>query len=96
MGGDQDITQHLLHIADYVREEGEAGCLPQLGVCLLSTSMVALNERGVTEVELGSLVARGLAEYLSTGDISDTWKQLRSIKHVRMAAQCLKDYNNCQ
>ena len=56
--------------------------------------MVALNERGVTEVELGSLVARGLAEYLSTGDISDTWKQLRSIKHVRMAAQCLKD--NCQ
>ena len=37
----------------------------------------------------------GAGGVLHTGDISNTWKKLRSIKHVRMIAQCLHNYKTC-
>ena len=57
--------------------------------------MMAMKEEKVTEGYIMSNVAKGLAEYFTTGDIVNTWKQLREIKHVMMAAKCLRNLKNC-
>ena len=70
-------------------------CHINFGVCLSSTSMMALRERAVTEMDILTMVAEGLAEYFTTGYIADTWKKLRKINHVMMAAKCLNKYEIC-
>ena len=70
-------------------------CYTDFGFCLSSSVMMAMKEEKVTEKDIMSNVAKGLAEYFTTGDIVNTWKQLREIKHVIMAAKCLRNLKNC-
>ena len=100
---DLDVVTGLEHVMQMYSSFGSNSddnlygfkCQTYFGVCLLSTSMTALKERAVSELDILTMVAEGFAEYFSTGDIGETWEKLREIKHVMMAAQCLKDFKIC-
>ena len=40
-------------------------------------------------------VGRGVLEYLVTGDIRDTWRQLRRYPHVNTVVSCLYKHGKC-
>ena len=42
----------------------------------------------------GDLVS-GMVEYLVTGDIADTWTQIRHTPHVNTAATCAHRFTTC-
>ena len=77
--------------------EGEStlGCYGDFGFCLSSSVMMAMKEENVTEGDIMTHVAMGLSEYLTSGDIVNTWMELRKIEHVLMAAKCLKRLEMC-
>ena len=81
--------------ADGVTRKYKFQCHINFAACLSSTSMIALKERAVTEMDILAMVAEGLAEFFATGDIADTWRKLRKINHVVMAARCLNTYEIC-
>ena len=70
-------------------------CFTDFGFCLSSSAMMAMKEDTVTEGDILTMVTDGLAEYVATGDIGNTWKKLREIKHVVMAAMCLQNFKIC-
>ena len=72
------------------------GCYGDFGVCMSYTVMEALREEAVGEREILGKVAEGLAEYLSTGDIANTWRSLREIRHVNMTEKCIRRFKSCQ
>ena len=71
------------------------GCYADFGFCLSSSIMMAMKEEKVTEGDIMINVAKGLAEYLTSGDIVNTWKELRKIEHVLIAAKCLQNFKLC-
>ena len=106
-GNDHDDLDILSSLADFQnistvfeKQESEGGgsvlgCYTDFGFCISSSVMVAMNEKTVTEGHIMTQVARGLAEYLTSGDIVNTWQDLRKIDHVLMAANCLKKLKLC-
>ena len=94
---DLDILASLTDFTNLSSEGGESvfGCYADFGVCLSSSVMMAMKEEQVTEGDIMTHVARGLAEYLSSGDIVNTWNELRKIEHILMAAKCLKKLKVC-
>ena len=106
-GNNLDNLDILSSLADFQnistafdKEESEGGgslfgCYTEFGFCISSSVMVAINEKTVTEGHIMTQVARGLAEYLTSGDIVNTWQDLRKIDHVLMAANCLKKLKLC-
>ena len=94
---DLDILQSLTDFQNSSSEVGGSvfGCYTDFGFCLSSSFMIALKEETVTEVDIMTHVARGLAEYFTSGDIVNTWKELRKIEHVLIAAKCLTNLKLC-
>ena len=94
---DLDILASLTDFTNMSSEGGGSvvGCYADFGVCLSSSVMMAMHEEKVTEGDIMTHVARGLAEYLSSGDIVNTWNELRKIEHILMAVKCLKNLKVC-
>ena len=67
---------------------------PGTGVCLARAAMESL---ALTSEGEGLMVGvgRGLLEYMVTGDIRDTWRQLRRYPHVNTVVSCLYKHGKC-
>jgi hypothetical protein len=94
---DLDILASLTDFTNLSSEGGGSvfGCYADFGVCLSSSVMMAMKEEQVTEGDIMTHVAGGLAEYFTSGDIVNTWKELRKIEHVLIAAKCLTNLKLC-
>ena len=67
----------------------------ETGICLARAVVESLAvTRGEEELMVG--VGRGVVEYLVTGDIRDTWGQLRRYPHVNTVASCLYHHGRCE
>ena len=98
MAGLADLGQSssaLVSQSEEVSNSFSFGCYTDFGICLSSSLMMAMKEEKVTERDILTMVTNGLTEYLTTGDIRNTWKKLREIKHVLMAAKCLRNFKTC-
>ena len=84
----------ILNFLDKTQEEN-FGCYANLALCVASSVVVAFQEESVSEKEIFGKVANGVGEYLTSGDIANTWQDLGRIQHVQMAAKCLKDFYTC-
>ena len=84
----------VLNSLDKTQEE-DFGCYAGLALCVASSVVVAFQEEAVTEKEIFGKVANGVGEYLTSGDIANTWQDLGRIQHVQMIAKCLKDFYTC-
>ena len=94
---DLDILARLTDFTNLLSEGVGSvfGCYADFGVCLSSSVMMAMREEQVTEGDIMTHVARGLAEYLSSGDIVNTWNEMRKIEHISMAVKCLTNLKVC-
>ena len=96
LGMDQRLEEFGNPVTEGVVDRSGFGCYGNLGVCISLTAMEALMEDTVREGEIMTRVSRGLAEYLSTGDITNTWRDLREISHVVTAEKCIRKFKTCQ
>ena len=55
----------------------------------------ALESLSLTKEGLMVETGRGMVEYLVTGDIRDTWTQLRRYPHVNTLVSCLHHHSRC-
>ena len=94
MSGELLEDLDILNILEKTHEE-DFGCYGDLALCVATSVVVAFQEEAVTEKEIFEKVANGVGEYLTSGDIANTWQDLGRIQHVQMIAKCLKDFYTC-
>ena len=84
-----------LQTENHIKQESK-GCsgYPETGLCLARAGLESLALTGEGE-ELMVGVGRGMVEYLVTGDIRETWGQLRRYHHVNTVVSCLNHHGRC-
>ena len=61
----------------------------------LSDSLSQDDDGHYDEMEMLQMTGRGLVEVMMTGDMRNTWRDLRQVGFVDTAAHCLYSYTHC-